>query len=86
MPLVGGPSNVNSSYHVNAIVYDLARHFSGDSVFINAMAVQETKELRDGIMKSKYFKEINNYWSNLDIALVGIGGPLSLRSSVWRDF
>lgn len=85
VPLVGGPSNVNSSYHVNTIVYDLARHFHGQSVFINAMAVQETKELRDGIMKSKYFREITRYWEKLDIALVGIGGPLSIQSSIWRD-
>ena len=85
VPLVGGPSHVNSAYHVNTIVYDFARHFNGQSVFINAAAVQETKELRDGIMNSKYFRQIHEYWAQLDIALVGIGGPLSSRTAVWRD-
>lgn len=85
VPLVGGPSNDNSLYHVNSIVYDFAKTFDGKSVFVNAMAVQETKELRDGIMKSNYFKEITDYWEQLDIALVGIGGPLSAKSSAWRD-
>ncbi|WP_075979970.1 sugar-binding transcriptional regulator [Bacillus massilinigeriensis] len=85
VPLAGGPSHVHSLYHVNTIVYDLARHFNGKSIFINATVVQETKELRDGIMNSKYFEEIKNYWENLDVALVGIGGPLSAKSSEWRD-
>lgn len=85
VPLAGGPSNGNSLYHVNTIVYDFARNFGGKSIFINAMVVQETKELRDGIVKSKYFKEIKDYWDKLDIALVGIGGPLSSKASEWRD-
>lgn len=85
VPLLGGPSNDNSLYHVNSIVYDFAKIFGGKSVFVNAMAIQESKELRDGIMRSNYFKEITDYWNRLDIALVGIGGPLSAKTSAWRD-
>ncbi|KRL51004.1 sugar-binding transcriptional regulator [Lacticaseibacillus manihotivorans] len=86
VPLVGGPSAANAKYHVNTIVYDLARKFMGNSVFINATAVQESSYLRDGIMNAKYFQELARDWAHLDIALVGVGGPLTRRTtSRWRD-
>lgn len=86
VPLVGGPSAANAKYHVNTIVYDLAKKFMGNSVFINATAVQESRYLRDGIMNAKYFQELARDWAHLDIALVGIGGPLTHKTtSRWRD-
>ncbi|RRK10086.1 sugar-binding transcriptional regulator [Lactiplantibacillus garii] len=85
VPLVGGPSPSNSQYHVNGIVYDAARVFGGRSLFVDAAAVQESKYIRDGIMASKYFHEIQDCWEHLDIALLGIGGPLNNTSSRWRD-
>lgn len=85
VPLVGGPSPTNSQYHVNGIVYDAARTFGGRSLFVDAAAVQESKYIRDGIMSSKYFHEIRDCWDNLDVALLGIGGPLTNASSRWRD-
>lgn len=71
IPLVGGPSAANAKYNVNTIVYDLAKKFVGSSEFINATAVQETAALRNGIIGSKYFRELTNDWQHLDIALVG---------------
>lgn len=85
VPLVGGPSHSRSNYHVNSIVYDMGRHFHGNSIFINAAAVQETKQIRDGIMTSHYFHELLDYWQRMTIALVGIGGPLTQAKSQWRD-
>lgn len=86
VPLVGGPSSSNTQYHVNGIVYDAARQFGGRSMFVDAAAVQETSTIRDGIISSNYFKDIQNAWCNLDIAFVGIGGPLHHNStSRWRD-
>ncbi|MFX3617372.1 MAG: sugar-binding transcriptional regulator [Sporolactobacillus sp.] len=86
VPIVGGPSHVHSRYHVNAIIYDLARHFGGESIFINAGVIQESKFLRDGIMKSHDFQEFKLYWCKLDIAVFGIGGPMNSRRSSWRDY
>ncbi|MCQ2008621.1 sugar-binding transcriptional regulator [Sporolactobacillus sp. STSJ-5] len=86
VPVVGGPSHVNSRYHVNAIIYDLARHFGGESIFINAGAIQDSKMLRDAIMNGHDFQEIKSYWEQLDIAMFGIGGPLNSKESSWRDY
>lgn len=85
VPLVGGPSPSNSKYHVNGIVYDAARQFGGHSLFVDAAAVQESKYVRDSIISSQYFRDIQSCWQNLDIAFVGIGGPLTNTTSRWRD-
>lgn len=85
VPIVGGPSHLNSQYHVNTLVYELARKFQGKSLFINATVVQENKGLKRGIFNSKYFVELRSYWEKLDMVIVGIGGPLSERKSQWRD-
>ena len=85
LPIVGGPSHVNSKYHVNTLVYEMAKKFHAQSIFINATVVQETKLLADGIIQSKYFAEIRDYWSKMDIVILGIGGPLNYQNSQWRD-
>ncbi|HER7738167.1 TPA: sugar-binding transcriptional regulator [Streptococcus pyogenes] len=85
-PLAGGPSHINAKYHVNTLVYRLARIFHGNSAFMNAMVIQEDKHLAKGILQSKYFNDILTSWDQLDLALVGIGGePNSLEQSQWRD-
>lgn len=86
LPIVGGPSQINSKYHVNTLVYELAQKFGGESIFINTTVIQETKRLKDGILNSKYFFDIKQYWKSLDIAIVGIGGSLYTKDSQWRDF
>lgn len=85
VPLVGGPSPSNAQYHVNGIVYDAAHQFGGRSLFVDAAAVQETQYIRDGIISSQYFRDIQDYWQKLDIAVVGIGGPMTKTTSRWRD-
>lgn len=85
VPIVGGPSHINANFHVNTLVYELSRRFEGESLFINATVVQETKLLKEGIVASKYFSELKDKWKQLDIAFVGIGGQLSYKKSQWRD-
>lgn len=86
VPLVGGPNrHINVEYHVNTLIYELAQKFGGNSIFINATVVQENSVLSQGIMNSKYFQEILNYWNKLDLAIVGIGGKLESKKSQWRD-
>jgi DNA-binding transcriptional regulator LsrR (DeoR family) len=85
-PLAGGPSHINSKYHVNTLVYEMARKFHGKSAFVNATVVQESERLAQGILRSKYFQDILAYWDRLDVAIVGVGGSLDESSnSQWRD-
>lgn len=85
VPIVGGPSHINSKYHVNTLVYELARRFQGKSLFVNATVVQENQALKEGIFDSQYFSELRSYWQKLDIVFVGIGGSLDYQKSQWRD-
>lgn len=85
VPLVGGPSAANTEYHVNGIVYDLAKKFGSRSLFIDSSAVQPSEYVKKEIISSRYFRDIITYWDKLDIAFVGIGGPLNGNVSRWRD-
>ncbi len=85
-PLTGGPSHVNLSYHVNTLVYRIARAFHGRGTFVNAMVLQENADIVQGICKSKYFRTISNVWSRLNVAIVGVGDePNRIHDSQWRD-
>ncbi len=84
-PLTGGPSKINVRYHVNTLVYAMALKYQGECSLVNAMVVQENKQLAQGIIKSKYFEEIRNSWENLDIAIVGIGGKVEENNKHWLD-
>lgn len=86
IPLVGGPSAANVKYNVNTIVYDLAKKFVGKSKYVNEQAVQKSPYLKNKIMKTAYYQELVTDWQNLDLAIVGIGGPLITKTtSYWRD-
>lgn len=84
VPLAGGPSKQNSKYHVNGIVYDLARKFKGKSKFIDAAALQANSFRANQIRQTAAYRGLQKCWSKMRIALVGIGGPLNEKSS-WRD-
>lgn len=85
VPLVGGPSAANSGYHVNGIIYDFARQLGGKSLFIDTPVIQESPYARTRFVSSPRFEPLKRSWDNLDIALVGIGGPLKGYSSSWRN-
>lgn len=84
-PLTGGPSKINVHYHVNTLVYTLANKFQGNCSLVNATVVQESVDLANGIVNSKYFEEIRSSWQNLDVALVGIGGKVEESKKHWLD-
>ncbi|MGO1642761.1 MAG: sugar-binding transcriptional regulator [Lactobacillus amylovorus] len=85
IPLVGGPSNTNNQNHINSLVHEFAHKTNGDSLFINASAVSKNKQTFDKTISSQQFRQIQSYWTKLDIAFVGIGGTLSKTNSLWRD-
>lgn len=86
VPLVGGPGPMDTKHHVNTIVYKIAEDFRGRSYFIDAAAVVERKETKRDIVKSNYFKKIAELWSELTIAVVGIGNPNQSSNLVWAGF
>ncbi|WP_227938393.1 sugar-binding transcriptional regulator [Alkalihalobacillus deserti] len=86
VPLVGGPGTLDSKYHVNTIVYNVANTFGGSSHFIDAAAVVEKKETKNDIVSSNFFRKILDMWNELNIAVVGIGAPLASSNMIWTGF
>lgn len=84
-PLAGGPSNINTKFHVNTLVYEMSRILQGRGVYINTSVVQETKEEASTIISTQRLQELTDLWDKLDLAIVGIGGTLEDNASQWRD-
>lgn len=85
VPIVGGPVSNNVHTHVNTIIYEMASKTGGTPYYINASAVQESRKIKEGIIQSLYFNETITNWSELDIAIVGVGGILSSSMNNWRN-
>lgn len=86
VPLVGGPGLMDTRYHVNTIVYNIANDFGGTAYFIDAAAVVEKKETKDDIIQSHYFEKITELWRDVTIAVVGIGNPNKSSNLIWAGF
>lgn len=87
VPLLGGPSGrLESSYHVNTLVYAAARKFKAGSVLIDVPAILERKETRDQIVESQYFKRIEELWSRITVAVFGIGSVKIKGTVNWNSF
>lgn len=83
VPLVGGPENIDSEYHVNTICYHVANAFKARSHYLYAPAITKSPEIRDAIAQDVNYAKIINYWDKLDIAMVGIGAPVKSSNLVW---
>ncbi|MDK6234335.1 sugar-binding transcriptional regulator [Aerococcus sanguinicola] len=84
-PIAGAPSSLNSSYHVNTLVYRMAQIFHGETMYINHQVVQETSFLANKIYRQKEMQELQAKWKHLDLLIMGIGGELNFSESPWRD-
>lgn len=83
VPLVGGPENIDSEFHVNTIAYKIANAFKARNHYLYAPAITKTTEIRAAIMQDDNYIKITNYWDKLDIAIVGIGAPVKSSNLVW---
>lgn len=87
VPIIGGPSGkLESRYHVNTLTYSAAARLKGESHLADFPALLDNELIRNGIMQSHHFKTIAAYWSNLDVALVGIGSPAIRDGANWHAF
>src|SRR5699024_359450 len=86
VPLVGGPGEMEVDFHVNAIVYKLAQAFNGESHFIDAAAVHQSKETAQEILYSNYMNKILDLCEKLSVVIVGIGTQLKLSNLIWSVF
>lgn len=87
VPMIGGPAgSLESQYHVNTLVYEASRKWGGESIMIDVPAILDQKEIKQAITASAHFQQIQEIWSKLSIALVGIGSPAISSGSNWLAF
>lgn len=86
VPLVGGPENLKSEYHVNTIVSKVATGLKCEALYLYAPAITVSKKIRDTIIQDDSIKKIVELWDRVNIAVVGIGAPLSSSNMIWSAY
>lgn len=87
IPLIGGPSGiVDSSFHVNTIVYNVASSLHANSLLLDAPAFPNNDNVKKLLLDDPFCNKIFTYWKKMDIAIFGIGSPLIQKSTRWKEF
>ncbi|GMG95430.1 sugar-binding transcriptional regulator [Tepidimicrobium xylanilyticum] len=86
VPLVGGPGNIVSDYHVNTIISKVAKAFNCKAHYLYAPAITEKKETKEAIISDSNFRSILKLWDKVNIAVVGIGSPAKSSNMIWMGF
>lgn len=87
VPLIGGPDGkLESRYHANTIVYEIAKKWKGNSKLVDVPAIVQSEALKEALMDTEHFREIQDLWGRLSIAIVGIGSPQISDGPNWLAF
>lgn len=86
VPLVGGPGNIVSDYHVNTIISKVSKAFSCKAHYLYAPAITEKKETKEAIINDHNFTSILELWNKINIAVLGIGSPMKSSNMIWMGF
>ena len=73
VPVIGGVNEKETIYRVNEFAQIVAEKMSCRHYSLYAPAVMYKKETRDAIMSDNAISSVCNYWSQLDVLVVGIG-------------
>ena len=82
IPLLGGIGDNEIDIHANQIAVSLARAFGGDFKLLHAPAVMSDLSTKEKLCKDEKIKEVLDLIDKTTIAIVGIGNPMSLNSTI----
>lgn len=74
VPLIGISGENNPYLQINTIVDRFAEKFGAESYYTNIPAIRENNTELAQVEKERY-KKIQQYWDNLDAAIIGLGVP-----------
>ncbi|MEN6313713.1 MAG: sugar-binding domain-containing protein [Clostridiaceae bacterium] len=74
VPLIGISGENNPYLQINTIVDRFAEKFGAESYYTNIPAIRENNTELAQVEKERYIK-IQQYWDNLDAAIIGLGVP-----------
>lgn len=82
--LVGGFGAKQYKIHTNSLAESLARQYKNSSIqYISAPAFIEDEDLRQALLKEQNIKNVFQSMKHLDIALIGVDGPLNQDSTTF---
>jgi DNA-binding transcriptional regulator LsrR (DeoR family) len=73
VPLVGSAGRTESHYQVNVIADRMAEKLHGNALFFNIPAFVSDLKVQSFFSRDPQMKSIQELWSHLDIAIVGLG-------------
>ncbi len=73
VPLVGSAGRTESHYQVNVIADRMAEKLHGNALFFNIPAFVSDLKVQSFFSRDPQMKSIQDLWSRLDIAIVGLG-------------
>lgn len=81
VPLLGGVGQHRYEYQVNALVEKIADVFHSNRYYLHAPAFFEDNESLRYMLSNESVRTIVDLWDRLDLAVVGIGEPISLSNA-----
>lgn len=77
IPMIGGVGVSNAKIHSNHLVFELAQKTSGNVEYLYAPAVTDSEESKNNFVSNQYITSVMSKAKSVDIALFGIGNPIS---------
>jgi len=75
IPMIGGVSASDISFHSNHLAFTLAQKFDAESRMFYAPAVADTVSMKNNFEKSQIVQEGLNNAKNVDLAVLAVGNP-----------
>jgi len=82
VPLVGGVGQTMLDIHSNQIVINLAKAFHGSWRLLHVPAIVDSERVKDTLLSDNNISNILELGKKANIALIGIGSPLSSTSTM----
>lgn len=82
VPLIGGIGQIAADFQVNELARKFAEKTGGVFVPFHAPALVDNEKIANTLFSDKNIGRVTELWKKVNIAIVGIGGPLSDSSYV----
>lgn len=81
IPLLGGVGQLRHEYQMNSIVEKIANAFHSNRFYLFAPAFLQDSKTLELMLNDSSIKLVSQLWNSLDLAIVGIGEPISLSNA-----
>ena len=77
VPLIGGIGQYAADFQVNEMARQFSEKINGKFVPLYAPAIVDSESIVKALFSDKNFEKVSKLWEDLDIVVIGIGGPIA---------